>query len=187
MYILKRHFIIYFSFAFFLAVITSGCVSAEQKQTDDADTSTRNNTEVVLVTGPPDKEVVWHITGITRTKNYVTRDFKAVQSGDGALIQGFCTFGLGNTPFTGDPKEEANTVFVVEDLLGQRYDTLGSSRGESDAGNESKDEFKLQAGLAGEGMHNSAIKSWNDLIVIDPNEKTQGLPGHKVSLGIFDP
>lgn len=168
-----------------IIVFSLSCSSSNNNSGTTGTSSNIHEQGIVLITGPPDKEVVWHITNVAHVYGYMTKD-KYVK-GDGMTINGYCTTENGETPFFDHEKP----MFIVEDNNGQLYEigvaSGGSDVSEKEDSNGGKiDYFMIQVGLAGEGMTNPSIKSWSDLNLADPNIETQKLPGHKVSLGAFN-
>ena len=150
------------------------------KSLDDEETVS----ELTLKTGPSGKGATWNISGVDRVNRYVTMDGRVI-FGDGVMVEGECITDGSTLGEDYDPCFDQ--VFVLEDKSGKQFEMqAGSIGGDFTEDGKMKAVFKIPFSLADEGQHNDSIRAWSDLIIADPLEDTKDLPGHRVSLAIFD-
>ena len=158
----------------FLAFISIGCSSARMESKKDLD--------VVLTTGPPGDEAVWHIKNVAQKDRYVDRNF-IPKEGDAVAMEGECFFKPLLSP---SGTETEDKYFVLEDLKGDQFDMQMTEAKATQANINGDEDFLIQFSLTDDGSINTSINSWSDLVIADPDDKYRDLPGHKVSLGAFD-
>jgi len=192
----EERFCYVFLTLFLLQFFFIGCSNSNNEQSIlDKEKELRNDSNkslndvktvsrLALKTGSSDKGATWNISGVNRINRYVTKDGKIVFA-DGVMVEGECISNNGTLEEDDDPCFDQ--IFILEDKAGKQFEMQAEIiRGDFTEDGKIKAVFKIPFSLAGEGEYNYSIRAWDDLIIADPLKDTMNLPGHRVSLGVFD-
>jgi len=155
-----------------------GCDSNEGNSLSNTQTVDSAKPPVTLLTGSPPNEVEWQITDVKRTTSYTSREtYKQVLGDSVVLIGRTSTKDIFRTFFQDD-----RSSFMLVDKQGQVYKLQVETAWIEDIITNFMIPFSLEEGE----KRNADINNWADLLIKDPNPASAALPGHQVSLGVFD-
>ncbi|MHB8858389.1 MAG: hypothetical protein ACYC6Z_02745 [Thermoleophilia bacterium] len=170
----------------FTVQLTTGC-AGNQTSSDGSSKVSQSTKEVILTTGASGKEIEWKITDIRRVDHYtqinptveVMKADTVELSGEAMVSDFIQSVGLFQ-------KDYSFTFFKLTDKEGHDFQLLTDIATSSQDQGETQEHFTVPFVLADNGKNNDNVTKWGDLIIKDPDPATASLPGHEVSLSVFD-